>query len=177
MRFEWLAQQGKHVLKLLRVKKKRGRERERERNLKHEIRGLRSSPEKLRTHGWKDLEAWGESARLPLYRWSTSRSLIMQTVARVPRNSTEQISFRGNGTQPRVFRSPAGSLKVRESDEGGENRVPAVKSRRGVASTCTHRVPSLGFRSAFHTPSARWEQFSIRHFRHRVDLFGSTVFK
>ena len=60
MRFEWLAQQGKHVLKLLRVKKKR------ERNLKHEIRGLHSSPEKLRTHGWKDLEG-GESVGLLSY--------------------------------------------------------------------------------------------------------------
>lgn len=103
----------------------------------------------------------------------------MQAVARVPRNSTEQISFRGNGTQPRVFRSPAGSLKVRESDEGGENRVPAVKSRRGVASTCN---PIEFRRSASAPPFTRYRcvgnSFRLdSFFLDRTNLFGSIVFK
>ena len=80
----------------------------------------------------------------------------------------EQISFRGNGTQSRVFRSPAGSLKVRRCDTDRERergrerasregcRVAAVKSRRvaagvawrGMAWHGQHvhsRVPSLWF--------------------------------
>lgn len=71
----------------------------------------------------------------------------MQTVARVPRNSTEQISFRGNGTQPRVFRSPAGSLKVRRSARERErvvwrpwNRVATWPARATACSIASASV-------------------------------------
>lgn len=71
----------------------------------------------------------------------------MQTVARVPRNSTEQISFRGNGTQPRVFRSAAGSLKVRRSARERErvvwrpwNRVATWPARATACSIASASV-------------------------------------
>lgn len=71
----------------------------------------------------------------------------MQTVARVPRNSTEQISFRGNGTQPRVFRSPAGSLKVCRSARERErvvwrpwNRVATWPARATACSIASASV-------------------------------------
>ena len=78
--------------------------------------------------------------------WSTSRSLIMQTVAR--NSAGTNIVSRQRDAVARVPLSTAGSLKVRRCDrESQSGRVSCggreIASRHGVASTCARVFRSL----------------------------------